>query len=46
MIAFRISKKSDTEAVSRGVMKEKVLLEIWQNSQVNNCARVSFLIKL
>ena len=27
MIAFRISKKSDTEAASRGVMKEKVLLE-------------------
>ena len=25
---------------------EKVFLEIWQNSQENTCARVSFLIKL
>ena len=30
---------------SRGVLCEKVFLEISQNSQENTCARVSFLIK-
>ena len=28
----------------RGVLCKKVFLEIWQNSQENTCARVSFLI--
>ena len=35
-----------TEAATGGVLQEKVLLEIWQNSQGNTCARVYFLIKL
>ena len=35
-----------TEAATRGVLCKKVLLEIWQNSQENNCAKVSFLINL
>ena len=34
-----------TEAGTGGVLSEKVLLEILQNSQENTCARVSFLIK-
>ena len=34
------------EAVTRGVLWKKVLLEISQNSQENTCVRVSFLIKL
>ena len=34
------------EAASGGVLKEKVFLEILQNSQENTCARVSFLMKL
>ena len=29
-----------------GILFRKVFLEIWQNSQENICARVSFLIKL
>ena len=33
-------------SVSRGVLLEKVFLEISQNSQENTCTRVSFLIKL
>ena len=32
------------EAATRCVLKEKVFLEISQNSQENTCARVSFLI--
>ena len=36
----------DSEAATRGVLQEKVFLEISQNSQENTCARVSFLIKL
>ena len=35
-----------TEAATRGVLLEKVFLEISQNSQENTCARVSILIKL
>ena len=35
-----------TEAATRGVLYNKVFLEISQNSQENTCARVSFLIKL
>ena len=35
-----------TETATRGVVQEKVLLEISQNSQENTCARVPFLIKL
>ena len=35
-----------TEAATIGVPWKKVFLEILQNSQENNCARVSFLIKL
>ena len=34
------------EAAIGGVLWEKVVLEILQNSQENTCARVSFLIKL
>ena len=34
------------EAATRGVLLEKVFLEISQNSYKNTCARVSFLIKL
>ena len=34
------------EAAIRGVLQEKVFLEISQNPQENTCARVSFLIKL
>ena len=30
---------------SVGVIEKKVFLEIWQNSQENNCARASVLIK-
>ena len=33
-------------AVTRGVLWEKVFLEISRNSKENTCARVSFLIKL
>ena len=36
----------ETEAATRGVLYEKVLLEIWQNWQENTCARVSLLITL
>ena len=36
-----------SEAATGGLMYEKVLfLEIWQNSQENTCAKVSFIIKL
>ena len=35
-----------TEAATGGVLEEKVLYEILQNSQENTFARVSFLIKL
>ena len=35
-----------TEAATRSVLCRKVFLEIWQNSQENNCARASFLIRL
>ena len=34
------------KAATRGVLWEKMLLEISQNSQESTCARVSFLIKL
>ena len=34
------------EPATRGVLWEKVFLEISQNSQENTCARVSFSIKL
>ena len=34
------------EAATRNVLCKKVILVIWQNSQENTCARVSFLIKL
>ena len=30
------------EAATRGILCKKVFLEIWQNSQENTCARVSF----
>ena len=36
----------NTEAATEGVLQEKVLLEIWQNSQESTSARISFLIKL
>ena len=34
------------EAATRGILWKKVFLEILQNWKENNCARVSFLIKL
>ena len=34
-----------SEAAIGGVLQEKVLLEIWQNSMQNTCARVSFSIR-
>ena len=34
------------EAVAQRCSVKKMFLEIWQNSQENICARVSFLIKL
>ena len=38
--------KAITTAATGGVLWKKVFLKISQNSQENNCARVSFLIKL
>ena len=35
----------NSEAATEGVLWEKVLLDMMQNSQENTCARVSFLIK-
>ena len=35
-----------TEAIAQRCSVKKVFLEISQSSQENNCARVSFLIKL
>ena len=35
-----------SEAVTGGVLLEKVFLEISQNSQENTCGKVSFLIKV
>ena len=35
-----------SEAATRGVLCERVFLEISQNSQEDTCAIVSFLIKL
>ena len=43
--SFRFCKQ-ETEAVVRRCSIKKVFLEIWQNSQENNCPRESFLIKL
>ena len=37
---------SGVEATMRDFLWKKVFLEISQNSQENNCARASFLIKL
>ena len=34
------------KAVTGGILREKLFLEISQNSQENICARASFLIKL
>ena len=34
------------EAATRGVLQQKLFLEMSQNSQENTCARVSFLIQL
>ena len=34
------------ETATRGALWEKLFLEIFQNSQENTCARVSFLIKI
>ena len=36
----------EVEVATRGVLSEKVFLEISKNFQENTCARVSFLIKL
>ena len=38
--------RKGTEAAIKGVLWKKVLSEISKNSQENNCARVSFSIKL
>ena len=43
---FPITRKSIKEAATRGVLQEKVFLEILQNSQENTCTRVSFFTKL
>ena len=40
------NQRINLEAVTGGVLSEKVLSEISQTSQENTCARVSFLIKL
>ena len=40
------SHKCNLEAVTRGVLCKKLFLEIWQNSQKNAYASVSFSIKL
>ena len=37
---------TNSEAATRGVLCKKVFLEIWQNSQENTCATVSFLTRL
>ena len=37
---------AQTEAITRSVLREKVFLNILQNSQKNTCTRVSFWIKL
>ena len=42
----RIRLKQMTEAVAQTCSVKMVFLEILQNSQGKNCARVSFLIKL
>ena len=36
----------DIEAVAQRCSVKKVFSEVWQNSQKNTCARVSFLIKM
>ena len=41
-----LSSNINTEAVTRGVVQEKVFLEILQNSQENTCTKASFLVKL
>ena len=46
MLSILISPWLSSEAVTGGVLHEKVFLEISQNSQETTCARVSFLIKL
>ena len=33
----------DSEAVTRDFLQNQVFLEVSQNSQENNCARISFL---
>ena len=43
---FLLEQMQHSEAATRGVLQQKVFLEISQNSQQNICARVSFLIKL
>ena len=43
MICFMLT---SPEAATRGVLQEKVFLEISQNSLENNCVRASFLMLL
>ena len=43
---MRYQKDDAAEAATKGVLEEKVFLEILQNSLENTCARVSLLIKL
>ena len=40
------SKSENAKAATRGILEEKVFLEISPKSQENTCARASFLIKL
>ena len=43
---FHFHRHKNTKAVVQRCPVKKVFLEIWQSSQENTCARVSFLIKL
>ena len=39
-------KKKNQSSEAAGVLSEKLILEIWQDSQENTCAKVSILINL
>ena len=45
-ICFNLFHSRNVEAVAQRCSVKNVLSEIWQNSQENTFARVSFLIKL
>ena len=44
-VVWRSSVNYTQRQSSVGVIEKKVFLEFWQNSQKNNCARASVLIK-